>query len=490
MTTSRDEDANGGGTEGELYRKHLALIDSAFEESEWEGGIATLDILRTPSAKPAPYHIRLLIYLALYPHSADQAPKNEPRRTPTNPNELEAKEQQVPTPEASRAAHDALMAFAHTNAPASLFRALPSYVLEDKGHGIYASLDDGDNEDFDLGEASMRIKEARNVWEFLREGFIQLAPPSRGGVRNESTLKESSPEQPMAVDNHAWEVLEWIVTVMEKDEILTEKTGKPRHSPLLLRQIPPPRMSGGRWDIAMPLEVILQCLQNHKERRKQLGVRLLTMLINLAQTDHMDVSLFSSMTCSRIAALSPEIVDFVLISLPQSSISVQFKMLLCRYLLMDPTTGAANNPNGRPKPVAKQPRAVPRRAGQAPVQAEATTLNVQAASSAPKFRSTTIADILRLLAQTPLSSTLSHIQQLRFKATLVYSFATAQTLLSTEDVVKDPDWPNLPHSGRLVQAVEHSFVPTSILTAEEIGEVEKMKGQLITFIQCCQLDQF
>ncbi|KAI0071123.1 hypothetical protein K474DRAFT_1669361 [Panus rudis PR-1116 ss-1] len=469
--------------ESELDPEQLAFVDSFLEEGQWEGGIATLDILRDTSVKPAPYHIRQLIYLALYPHKIESNAHTV---------EYEVQQQHTPTAEASKAARDALTSFAYTNTPSSLFRGLPSYVFEDTGDGIYTLLDDNDNTDCDIGKASKRIKEARNIWEFLSEGFLRLDSASERAPQHGSRQHHNLPGQSTPIDSHAWEVLEWTVTVMEKDEILTERTGKPRHSPLLLRQIPPSRSSfGGRWDVTMPMEIIRYCLQENVERRKDLGIRLLSILINVAITDHMDAPMIFTAICSRIATLPPNIIDFVLIALPQSPICAQFKVFLCRYLLKDPSTGAANNTGSRPKPSTKPPRPVPRRAGQGASNPElgATepkfTVNSQTAST---LRPTTIEDVLRSLIQTPLSSNLSYIQQLRIKEALVYSFAMAQRLPQAEGDTMALDRPHLSQREQLVQAVEQSFVATSILNAAELDELETTRAQLISFIRSFELD--
>lgn len=132
------------------------------------------------------------------------------------------------------------MAFAHTNIPASLFRALPSYLLSgsDSSFGDTQHPSEGDEFDDDspIARQSRRIKEAKNCWEILKDNFIQpktdfpVSPPRRTSRNrrhvNDDDSDDTDPEQLHVIAAHAWPVLHWILTVLEKDENETERSGR------------------------------------------------------------------------------------------------------------------------------------------------------------------------------------------------------------------------------------------------------------------------
>lgn len=195
-------------------------------------------------------HIRQLLYLALYPPAPsfqnDGDTKNgKDAGLLSSPSKLHAKHQNsimIPTPPATNAAQDLLMSFSRTNTPESLFRALPSYVSSgtDNTFGdTQQNISEGDEyEDSTLARQSRRIKEARNCWEILKDGFIQpkvdlpTSPrPRRRKTRHNDDDDESDIDIPdmnelHIVAAHAWPVLHWIVSVLEKDEDVTEGNGQ------------------------------------------------------------------------------------------------------------------------------------------------------------------------------------------------------------------------------------------------------------------------
>lgn len=117
---------------------------------------------------------------------------------------------------------------------------------------------DGEDASYVAREA-MCIKEAKSVWAILREGAVRRkvvpwsgpsgssfslinSPIKKGGMgkgkkrRNCEYVEEEEtwfngdwdgdePPAPAVVAEHAWPVLEWLLMLFEKDEVLTEKSG-------------------------------------------------------------------------------------------------------------------------------------------------------------------------------------------------------------------------------------------------------------------------
>jgi len=92
------------------------------------------------------------------------------------------------------------------------------------------------------------------VWEWRREDGIE--------------------QEIKVVGEDSWFFLEWLVALFEKDAEMTESLGSPlfiltrisnldffhieKHSPLLLRQLPPPPAGSlTRWGASEPLKVVL-----------------------------------------------------------------------------------------------------------------------------------------------------------------------------------------------------------------------------------------
>ena len=136
----------------------------------------------------------------------------------------------IPTPANSVAALCILRAFARTNTPASLWRALPSYE-EASADNLESNTTPA--EDSELSRHSRRIAEARSCWEIIKEGFLQpdisLAKDvydTRGGhawhaepiddVYSDDDMPRLRPVTPLA-----WPLLDWLLTVLENDEAVS-----------------------------------------------------------------------------------------------------------------------------------------------------------------------------------------------------------------------------------------------------------------------------
>lgn len=154
--------------------------------------------------------------------------------------------------------------------------------------------------------ASLSVNSAASVWTILKPGFVRwdiaLAGADGKGTKRQLVKprhceREEDPSSP--VGEEAWTVLEWLVSLFERDAEMTEKEGKREfeipsspdvtfllasstafpiayHSPLLLLTIPGTGDDGPRWDAGAIVDVVLFCLPQRNKQHKAIGVRLLS----------------------------------------------------------------------------------------------------------------------------------------------------------------------------------------------------------------------
>ncbi|KIM57221.1 hypothetical protein SCLCIDRAFT_186548 [Scleroderma citrinum Foug A] len=302
---------NGSEVEREMTRNQRGLVDTCFEEGQYESGIAMLELLRSTTFKPPSDIIRQLLYIALYPplclsedtvDEQEQAPPSPTKQSPSKQKQF-LKTSFTPSLAASEAAQRLLLSFLSTNSPDALFRGLPRYTSTN-ADGCYPQ-PEGGNEDYDedsvIARESLRIKDSKCCWFIIREGFIQrkdLTPTFQEGrkkrgritaVTRDTDSDNGSPSPLLSVAEHVWPVLQWLLSLFEKDERNTEMKSGAKYSPLLLSQIPFPRGgSGPRRDVDAPLDVVFCCISQDSTWRRTMGTRLFTLLIHLIHTSEFD----------------------------------------------------------------------------------------------------------------------------------------------------------------------------------------------------------
>ncbi|PCH43766.1 hypothetical protein WOLCODRAFT_144682 [Wolfiporia cocos MD-104 SS10] len=377
--------------EREMTRNQRGLVDDCFEEGQYEAGLAVLDQLRSPNYRPYAPHIRQLLYMALYPPPPEEGTRRNETDdatillgSPSKPLSFHQRAAHIPPRAASAGALALLNAFAHTNTPRALLRALPSYPgpsLAQDAHADGADADDAD--DSFIARRAARIRTAKDCWALLRAGFVPrdadaAALPRKRGVRRPRAADElpvyaanglpantADADAPAPVGPCAWPVLDWMLSLFEKDERATARDGQPPHSPLLLAAIPAPRTHGPRWDVEAPLDVLVHALQQCDARRRRMGARLLALIANLAATTLVDLPLVLYALANRVLALPPADAVAALAALPPTAAALQFKLALCKSCLAGAGTGVDGAPardGRRPKPQARaQPRPVPAR---------------------------------------------------------------------------------------------------------------------------------
>ena len=232
----------------------------------------------------------------------------------------------------SETAQRVLFSFLATNSPGSLFRALPRYSLDDAaGNNLLPGLgDNSHDEDSLIARESLCLKDCRNCWAILKEGFIQrkkLVPQDarkkrgRGAYDVEDAALDQGNDTPAVVAEYAWPILQWLLSLFEKDELLSSQksggkvqfTGRVRNnryfdaekfSSLLLSQIPPPRGgTGPRWEAGAPLDVVFYSLEQKDGKHREMATRLLTLVrlhsISDRSSAQIEVSRSSSTSVSQ-----------------------------------------------------------------------------------------------------------------------------------------------------------------------------------------------
>ncbi|KAG5635159.1 hypothetical protein H0H81_012185 [Sphagnurus paluster] len=237
----------------ELNYYQRNLIDTCFEEGQFDSALDLLEQMRSPNTRllsaerererrqyqmtdARSYHTRQVIYIALQPDHPEppDEPAPHPNDVPPSPSKsgLKNSKKGVPSGAAVVAARRLLQSYALTNDPESIALALPSF-----GIGI-SSRTGGEAEaegslESAIGPQAMRIAGAKSAWNILSEGF---ANQGRGCATPSSPVKGRKRTHRFQVDDEddddddgsgmvsapvgpdAWAVLEWLVFLFEQDE--------------------------------------------------------------------------------------------------------------------------------------------------------------------------------------------------------------------------------------------------------------------------------
>ncbi|KAF5381780.1 hypothetical protein D9615_005378 [Tricholomella constricta] len=149
MTT----EGRDGAVERELSNHQREIIDTCFEEGQFESAIALMEQLRTSNAKLAVSY-------------------KWPLDVPSLPSKAALKKG-IPSGPAVHAARRLLSSYAITNLPEMIARAVPCFDdprKDQRPHNIDGSLESV------IGPQSMCIPMAKSCWHILTEGFTQHGP--------------------------------------------------------------------------------------------------------------------------------------------------------------------------------------------------------------------------------------------------------------------------------------------------------------------------
>ncbi|KII92900.1 hypothetical protein PLICRDRAFT_37703 [Plicaturopsis crispa FD-325 SS-3] len=424
--------------EKEMNKYQRGLVDTCFEEGQYESGIAILDQLRSSKYTPSESHIRQLLYIALYPPPVDKGKEKE-TPDPASPSKLNPARQQksplIPSPAATEAAHRLLLSFVNTNTPARLFRAIPECSLRPRE----SRLDGDDDEDSYLAREALCITQCRHCWAILKEGFIvrkrpvMSTPKGKGKRKQQDFLEDEvptyrdSPEAVPIVAENAWPVLEWLVSIFEQDELQSKRDGQPQYSPLLLSQIPPSRgASSARWEADIPLDIAFYCLKQTDQRKQALGMRLVITLINLTSTTLVDMQIFVNLIFARLSSTTPDEFSTFLSTLPPSPPGARCKVALCRKFLTEPSSGDSTRPAAVARPQARAVRAARRSAADhEDSSVQVLTKPAESTSIVRQFPLLPSEEVLRIL-QTGTAQ--NDVRSLRIKFELLVAYAMLQRI--------------------------------------------------------------
>ncbi|KAF7782347.1 hypothetical protein Agabi119p4_1723 [Agaricus bisporus var. burnettii] len=404
--------SNNGRYPWELTSLQRGLVDNCFEEGQYETAIATLDQLRSPDFNPHPPHLRQLIYISLQSMQEPTVEYDIDTSVQMSPSKLVKQRQQqilsnlIP----AKAVVDAqrlLMAYIRTNSPSVLSRALPRR----RSPLVSSGLNEGDSM---IAKRASALPSAshRSTRQSRRYG----TPNDINPVTTPATI----------VSESAWPLLNWLVSIYERDEELFDTDLNARHSPLLIEQI---LDDNGSTYIDAPVTIIAYCLLQKQVQRHQLAGRLLSLLINLTLTVEFDAHALLTAVYTRI---QPEQLSVLMAQLGQSTATqvLQFKVGLCQKLIggaVHPMPGSMTRPQPKMRVRAEK---VPDR--QAPAVLDSPLLAIR--SSIPTF-----VEILRLLqASAPDMSQNDISKHIWCRYQLLLAYGSLQARLSPTD--RDPDW--------------------------------------------------
>ncbi|KAF9010495.1 hypothetical protein BDQ17DRAFT_1346323 [Cyathus striatus] len=429
----------------EMGYHQRALVDSCFEEGQYEAAISVLEQLRSPIYRPSHAHLCQLIYISLQPIPVATDEKQKLLESPTKI--VQQRPSYAPSADAISAARRLLMSLVTTNSPQALGEALPHYSQAPIPH-VATSL---------IGKQALCITRAKNCWDLISEGFITRTSQvySSPKKRRETLHEELSSGDEMPVGENAWPIFEWLLCLFERDEQLTESCGLLHHSPLLIDQIPPPRAGSTiRWDTSSPLRIVFFCLEQSELRRRVMGARLLTLLINLGNARHLDLQLFVGSVQSRLSTSGDEVWSSILSNLIPSPSVHRFKVSLFQKIINESITkGTDTLPRtARPRPRAQPKSALALDANNSKTE-ESKAINSNSISTQTHMPSTLGFDEFNHVLTSDISqvSDTTRSLLLRLKFELFMSYGYLQRIDNTSE------WTTVHSNGRIESLLENAF---------------------------------
>jgi len=258
-------------------------------------------------------------------------------------------------------------------------------------------------------------------------------------------------DAPTVVAEHAWRVLQWLLSLFEKDELLKFQKSGEKFSLLLLSQIPPPRGgTGPRWEAGAPLDIVFHAVDQNDDERRDMATRLLALLINLSISGSFDGPMFAATLTTRLYTCSPRIVQNLMEGLPKTIPILTFKITVCqKFLSSSPSITGGTKP---------RPRPLPKRGARRDFEIITTDTDVGRTGSSLALRPALAActDVFQLLCSEHQSQkSPSESPVLTIKYVLLVAYAHLQGLLPQEE--RDSDWKDALSSGKLKQVIDTAF---------------------------------
>lgn len=174
-------------------------------------------------------HVRQLVYISLYPPA--QVLTSNPDKlidAITSPHELRLQKDDLwPKPSAREKALTLLRSYVNVNPPQSLMRAFPfySYVDENGQNDVNPfsneNLEDVLHEDnTPLRDELLKFRSLKDCWGCMKDGFVKRKQQDTVS----RSQRQTTLEEPMIVGPYAWPILEWLISVFEKDQELKRQT--------------------------------------------------------------------------------------------------------------------------------------------------------------------------------------------------------------------------------------------------------------------------
>ncbi|KAI5123670.1 hypothetical protein M0805_001699 [Coniferiporia weirii] len=476
--------------EGEMNRHQRGMVDGCFEEGHYQQGISYLDQLRMQNLRPSPAHIRQLMFIALYPppprnkSTRDKGKRKEQPPGITSPSKQHVRRLQKqiihPPPEASEDAWKLLHEFSvSTNSPESLLRAVPCYPLSESelanmprliGTNMFADMTMGEDPDSFVAKNAACLKECSDCWSMLRADVVVRQDTSSVKIEDPFLDVEAEDDyedcdlSSAVVGKHSWRLLTWFVGLFERDQALVEPLRSERYSIYLLSQIKPVHPSYGetRSNTDSALEVVFTCYSQSEIERRELGRRLMSLLVGLTSSRHFSPSHFLTSTSARLQACSNEVLWEFLSGLPHSGRGLAVKLAICDRFLTQNLRGIASGTEIDTKRAART-KSQARRARPIPVQKESdlggspTKSQIHARIQDNQYPWTlpTSSRVLHLLK--PESGIRTLPGTLSSRLIVLYHLVEAFGILRAGDDEVDQSWTDALQSGQLQNDVKTMF---------------------------------
>lgn len=243
----------------QLTKAQRELVNNCFEEYQYETAIATLDQLCDSEFSPWPWvysmsnhlitlnpyrpHIRQLIYISLHPTEDSSAQDEADSSAQISPSKIIRQQQSqlsmnfIPM-KAVLDAQRVLVKYLHTNQPDVLSRALP------RRRSLHDPAADYNEAESTVARQASYIMQYQDCWELLckdlRQNALSLTLKAKPRAKRQSERLKLNPGPetglPVAVQENAWPLLDWLVSLFEYDEQTSTMAGE-NHTPGLIAPI-------------------------------------------------------------------------------------------------------------------------------------------------------------------------------------------------------------------------------------------------------------
>ncbi|KAL5523898.1 hypothetical protein ACEPAG_8071 [Sanghuangporus baumii] len=488
--------------EREMNKHQRGMVDGCFEEGHYQRGIATLNQLRMQNLRPSPAHIRQLIYISLYPPPLPNDPAKDkgkrrevsvvsgsPSKQIQQARRLQ-KQALFPPPEATEAAKELLHQFAIDSvSPEALMRAVPCYHLTQaeldgtprpiKSNMFFGNFEIAEDMDSYLSKQASKLKECKDCWSMLRKGVVTRQDAAL--VRIEDPFldadfeddNDGSESSEAIVGRYSWHLLEWFIQLFEKDQALVIDQGRAAedsYSILLLSQIKLSSRSGDpRSSVDSILDVLLLCYSQTEQWRRDLGRRLMALLVSLTRCSNFSPPQLFTAIGIRLQTMPVDLVTAFLSDLPTTSLGLSVKLSVCDRFLTHRLRGLiapAADGVTRARPQARKARPVAVHAdGDMGSPSRSQSFSVNQPNNA-KWSLPSSRRILQLLEQTSAiradtSATLSNL------IVLFHLIAAFGILRAGEGKDADSYWVDAVLGGDLERRVQDIFADAGLLDGDK-----------------------